>query len=362
MFDPSTFSAADVFTVDQGIRTPYVQNYNLNIEQQLGSNMALQVGYVGSAGRKLFRYRDINQCVNTVIYGMFTPGTCFPDSAPELGSPFGAAGFEYINNFESSASSSYNALQASLKIKTWHGFTSVVNYTWSHSIDNASDGQDFVAQATQPDNSYRPDRERANSNFDTRHRFSWNWTYEFPKSETLPWLLSGWQMDGVTTLMSGQPYNLTYEFEGDFNGSGEFFGRPDMIGNPYAGTNGFLLLNLDAFAVPCTCAPGTQHFGNVGRNQFVGPTFKNFDWSIVKNTRLGERVNMQIRADVFNLLNHPNFTNPSLPNFAVDMFTGTTVAGHLFLTPTATPDVGIGNPFLGGGGPRNIQLAVKFTF
>jgi len=384
VFAPGSFSAADVFTVDQNIRTPYIQNYNLNLEQQLGSHMALQVGYVGSAGRKLFRYRDINQCVNTTIYGMFPAGSCFLGSDPVQGGPF--PGFEYINQFESSASSSYNALQVGFHIKSWHGLSSVVNYTWAHSIDNASDGQDFVAQATQPDNSYRPDLERANSNFDTRNRFSWNWTYEFPKSQTMPWLLSGWELDSVTSLSSGQPYNLTYQFEDDYNLSGEFFGRPDMVGNPFAGTSSFNMLNLDAFQVPCTwdtnpitnptptfgfCVPGTNHFGNVSRNQFMGPSFKDFDISIVKNTKLGERVNMQLRADIFNLFNHPNFTNPTLPNFAVD-FLGNGMGldptlqpngrGTGFLTPTATPDVGIGNPFLGGGGPRNIQLAVKFSF
>lgn len=384
VFDAGSFSAADVFTVDPNIRTPYVQNYNLNVEQQLGPNMALQVGYVGSAGRKLFRYRDINQCVNTAIYGMFAPGTCFLGSDPNQGGPF--PGFEYINNFESSASSSYNALQASLHIKTWHGFSSVVNYTWSHSIDNASDGQDFVAQATQPDNSFRPDRERANSNFDTRNRFSWNWMYEFPKNTSHPVLLSGWQMNGVLTLMSGQPYNLTYQFEDDYNLSGEFFGRPDVVGTgALTGTNDYNLVNLGSFAAPCLwdttlnggdggCVSGSQHFGNVGRNAFTGPSFKNFDWSIVKNTKLGERVNMQLRADFFNVFNHPNFTNPTLPSFAVDFFNNGQVfvptvsptqgllMGTGFLNPVATPDVGIGNPFLGGGGPRNIQLAVKFSF
>src|SRR3954470_9734809 len=334
-----------------------------------------------------FRYRDINQCLNVGVGGP-GGGSCFPDTGPsnELASPFGAAGFEYINNFESSASSSYNALQTSLRINTWHGFTSMLNYTWSHSIDNASDGQDFVAQATQPDNSFRPDLERASSNFDTRHRFSWNWTYELPKSETMPWLLSGWQMDGVLTLMSGQPYNLTYQFEDDYNLSGEFFGRPDVVGTgASSGTNNLNLLDLGNFAAPCLwdttlnggdggCVSGTQHFGNVGRNAFVGPTFKNFDWSIVKNTHLGERVNMQLRADFFNVFNHPNFTNPTLPNFAVDFFnngsafvptvsaTQGLLTGTGFLQPVATPDVGIGNPFLGGGGPRNIQLAVGFSF
>jgi carboxypeptidase family protein/TonB-dependent receptor-like protein len=384
VFDPSTFSASDVFTVDPNIRTPYVQNYNLNIEQQLGTHAALQVGYVGSMGRKLFRYVDRNQCVNTVIYGTFAPGTCFPDGAPELGSPFGAAGFEYVNQFQSSSNSSYNALQMTFRIKEWRGFTSTVNYTWSHAIDNASDGQDFIAQATQPDNSFRPDLERSNATFDTRNRFNWNFNYEFPKSTRMPWLLSGWGLDGVLTLMNGQPFNPTYQFEGDFNGSGEFFGRPDIFGNPN-GTSDFNQANLAVMAAPCLwdttlnggdggCVPGTQHFGNLGRNALQGPSFKNFDLSFVKDTKLGERISMQLRADVFNIFNHPNFTNPTLPNFAVDMFangsafvpTVSATQGRLtgvgFLNPTATPDVGIGNPFLGGGGPRNIQLAVKFTF
>jgi hypothetical protein len=268
-------------------------------------------------------------------------------------------------------------------VRNWHGFNSVVNYTWGHSIDNASDGQDFVAQATQPDNSFTPQRERGNSNFDTRQRFNWNFLYEFPKAESHKLLLNGWAMNGVLTLMDGQPYNLTYQFEDDFNGSGEFFGRPDLVGgvNPLSGTGNFNLVNLGAFAVPClfdtvagTCVPGTQHFGNVGRNSLRGPSFKNFDFSLVKNTPLGERVTMQLRADFFNIFNHPNFTNPSLPSFAVDFlgngtnFTPTVsptqgvLSGTGFLQPTATPDVGIGNPFLGGGGPRNIQLGIRFSF
>jgi hypothetical protein len=215
-----------------------------------------------------------------------------------------------------------------------------------------------------------------------RHRFQWYWTYDFPSTETARWLLSGWAIDGVVTLQSGQPYNMTYLFEDDFNGSGEFFGRPDLVGDPFAGTGGLKILNLSAFAAPCdfdnvagTCAGG-QHFANLGRNAFVGPPYRNFDFSLVKNTNLSERVKMQIRADFFNILNHPNFANPLWPNFGVTFLqnggqfvdTGTPgddigqFRGTGFLQPTVTPDVGLGNPFLGGGGPRNIQLALRFTF
>jgi hypothetical protein len=354
VFDPSTFSATDVFTVDPKIRTPYIQVYNLNIEQELTKKMALQIGYVGSAGRKLFRYVDINQVNPATGTRLF----------PSLG---------FVNQFQSSASSSYNSLQASLKFQNWHRLTSTLNYTWSHSIDNASDGQDYVPNATQPDNSFRPDLERASSNFDMRQHLSWTFNYQVPDFGHIHWLSSGWSLDGVLALAAGQPFNVNYLFEGDFNGSGEFFGRPDLVGNPLAGTstpNSFL--NLSAFQAPCAfdgsgnCIPGTQHFGNLGRNALVGPDFKNFDFSLAKENYLNERLKMQIRVDIFNLFNHPNFANPLWPNFGVDFAANgldpSTGRGQGFLPITATPDVGTGNPFLGGGGSRNVQLALRFSF
>jgi hypothetical protein len=352
VFDPASFSATDVFTVDQNIRTPYIHVYNANIQQELARNVALEVGYVGSAGRKLFRYRDINQV------------------RPNGSVAFPA--FIYVNQFESTASSDYKSLQASLQIRNWHRLTSTLNYTWSHSRDNASDGQDYVPNATQPDNSFDPARERANSNFDMRHHLTWTFNYDLPKLGNLRGLSSGWAINGVLALASGQPFNVNYLFEGDFNGSGEFFGRPDLVGNPFAGTRTpDSFLNLAAFKVPCTldiagnCIAGTQHFGSLGRNALVGPHYRNFDFSLVKNNNLGERVKLQIRMDIFNLFNHPNFANPLWPNFGVDFLANgndATGRGVGFLPITTTPDVGTGNPFLGGGGSRNIQLAFRVSF
>jgi hypothetical protein len=353
VFDASSFAATDVFTVDQGIRTPYIQVYNLNLQQQLTRNVAVEVGYVGSAGRKLFRYRDINQ-VNPA-----TGTVRFPDLV-------------YVNLFESSANSNYNSLQSSLQIRDWHGLTSTLNYTWSHSIDNASDGQDYVPNATQPDNSFRADLERANANFDMRHHFTWFFNYDLPKLGNLRGLSSGWAFNGVLALASGQPFNVNYLFEGDFNGSGEFFGRPDLVGNPFAGTSTpSQFLNLTAFKVPCTldaggdCIAGSQHFGSLGRNALTGPGYRNFDFSVVKNNKLSEHVSLQLRMDVFNLFNHPNFANPLWPNFGVDFLLNgndATGRGIGFLPITTTPDVGTGNPFLGGGGSRNIQFAARLNF
>jgi hypothetical protein len=361
-----TFTASDVFSVAQNLRTPYVQNYNLNLEQQLLSKVGVSVGYVGSRGRKLFRFRDINQA--TQLSGIVTHPFDLGPFTPS-GTPFG-----FVNQFESSASSDYNSVQARVRVRDLHGFSSVLNYTYGHAIDNASDGQDYAPNQAMPDNSFNPQAERSNSGFDVRHNFSWLFNYKFPDSKTLPWLTSGWGLDGVLSVRTGMPFTVS-DF-GNFNGSGEFIERPDLVGDPFASTSTpHAFLNLSAFQAPCPVAEldvpnlactGTPHFGSSGRNTFYGPRFRNFDVALTKDTQVTERVRMQLRVDFFNVFNHPNFANPVLPNFIVDWTTNgvdpATGRGSGFLPLTVTPDVGAQNPYLGGGGPRNIQVAVKFIF
>jgi hypothetical protein len=353
VFADESFSASDVFTVDRALSTPYVQIYSANVQQEISEYAAVQVGYVGSLGKSLFRYRDINQLDPAT-------GTApFPD-------------FLYINHFESTAHSRYNALQTSFRVRGWRRLTSTLNYTLSKSMDTASDGQDYVPNASQPDDSRNPEAEWGPSNFDARHRFTWYFTWDITPPTEGPRLLSGWALNGVLSLSSGQPVNVNYLFEDDFNGSGEYFGRPDLVGDPFAGTGGpDRFLNLSAFAAPCTpngeggCAGG-QHFGNLPRNAFYGPGFRNLDLSIVKNTALSGRTTLQLRLDIFNVTNRTNFANPLLPNFAVDFLQNgidpETNRGIGFLPLTATPDVAGGNPFLGGGGPRALQLAARVSF
>jgi len=362
------FSDSDVFAADPRLRTPYVQNYNLNIQRELFKNGVLEFGYVGSHGTKLFRYRDINQPVNPRV----------SSARPFDNGPFAPSGgtFFYVNQLETTAVSNYNSLQTSFTVRDRRGFTSQINYTWSHSIDNASDGQDYVANATQPDNSYRADLEKGNSNFDNRHRFVATASYEIPNfAKAHPRLGKGWHLNTVVTLRSGNPFHLTL-FD-DYNNTGEFFPRPDIIGDPYAGTHApDRFINLAAFKVPCTldptgdgsaasCISGTWHFGSLGRNALRGPGYRNVDFSIFKDTPITESVKIQLRAEIFNIFNHPSFSNPLLPGFAADMTSSidpVTGRGTGFLPITVTPDVGIGNPFLGGGGPRNIQLALRVIF
>jgi len=160
----------DFFGTAKNIRTPYTQNFNLNLQQQFGKALA-QVGYVGARGTKLFRFRDINQPSLAQI-----TAADLANGVTDYGVPrnFPNPNLFYINQEESSASSTYHALQTSLRLNNWRGLTSAVNFVWSHSIDDASDSEDFIPNAAQPQDSTRPHLDRGNSNFDIRRRFTWN--------------------------------------------------------------------------------------------------------------------------------------------------------------------------------------------
>ena len=379
----------DIFAVDQKIKTPYMENYNLNIQQQITTKVALQVGYVGSQGHRLWRFFDINQPSQAAINSCdLSLGVSACDFAvPRVfGNP---AGSIYIFQENSTGKSNYNSLQASLRVNGWHGLTSVVNYVWSRSLDNSSDGEDFVPNAAQPQDSNNPNAEYGRSNFNIPQRFTWLIGYVLPTmTGGRQRLKNGWGLDSTVTLQSGQPFTLNYNAEDDYSGGGDGYDRPDVVGpivyNYHDPSN---FLDLSSFAMPCAnngtisgaatdCVPGTRHYGNLGRNALQGPPFKQWDLAIYKDTKITERVTVQLRADFFNILNHPNFSNPVLPAFIADPASNINPActcgfsangagrevGNGFYHIVATGDVGIGNPFLGGGGPRGIQLAAKFTF
>jgi len=381
------YSPTSAFTVDQALTTPRYLSYNLNIESQVTKKVAVQLGYVGSQGRHLYHFRDLNQINNvagsadkcgngtTITYGQ----QCYPNY--NFGS-LGSIPLYYLNQIETSAISNYNSLQSTVKVQNWHSLSTTLNYTWAHSIDTASDGLDFVPNASMPDNSWNPRGERASSNFDVRQRVQFFWTYQLPKVHTFQPVLNGWAVDGMFNFATGQPYTVSYLFEDDYNGTGEYYGRPDIIGNPYKGAHGANLLNMAAFAAPCTwdnvagaCVSGTQHPGSEGRNAFNSPNYTNFDFSLTKTTHIRENVALELRADFFNILNHANLSNPLLPGFGIDVFGNSHAVGNKlvagadpiangtqFMQTTATPDVGSGNPYLGGGGPRSVQVAAHFTF
>jgi hypothetical protein len=388
----------DVFGFDRNIKTPYMENFNLNFQQQLTSKTVLQIGYVGSQGHHLWRFFDLSQPSAAAINAADVTYNCIYDfgaCSTNPNAPFGAArplnanpyNAFYVLQENSTGSSNYNALQASYRVNGWHGITSIVNYVWSKSLDNSSDGEDFEPNAAQPNDSTNPQLEYGPSNFNLPNRFTWIFSYDLPKmGGSMQRLKNGWGTNSTVTLQSGQPFQLNYNFQDDFSGSGNGFDRPDVVGPiVYHSHTPLNYLDMSSFAIPCTisaaaqaaptgtaadCVPGTRHYGNEGRDSLHGPAYKQWDLAIYKTTAITERFSMQLRADFINILNHPNFANPFLPAFIADagaggfhVVNGREVAGATGGYPiTATGDVGIGNPFLGGGAPRGIQLGAKFTF
>jgi len=328
-----------LFATDINQRTPYIFNYNVNVQQQLFKNTVLQVSYVGSQGHRLYRVRDINQA---------TPGPAATrQSRRPLNTRFPQ--YSFINYLEASANSHYNAFQTYLRQRLTSGLNLYISYTLSRSIDDASNGiYGGTRGVSYPQDSNNLRAERAVSSFDVRHRFSLNFVYDvnfladkFGKNR----LTEGWQLSGILTSSSGIP--ITAFLADDVSGTGERNDRPDQTGNPNSGprTAG-QFFNTAAFSIPTL---GT--FGNAPRNSIIGPRFNVLDLSLNKTTRITERVSLQFRAEAFNIFNHTNF---SLPNVNRN--------SPAFGAISETPDVTAGNPRLGEGGPRVLQFGLKLIF
>jgi len=261
-------------------------------------------------------------------------------------------GFAQIFEAEDSMSSNYNALQVKVDKQLSHGLTFGAAYTYSKSIDAASDffGSGANGSTIFPQNNYDTAAEKGLSDFDIRHRFVFNYIYSFPSMKNL-WaaipdrLGNGWQISGIITAQSGQPFSVLTGENQSSTGLGD--DRANVSGDPNGGPHTVAeFFNTSAFSIN---APLT--FGNSGRNIVAGPGFTNVDFALMKNTVITERLNLQFRAEFFNILNHPNFALPnnvlSSPSF-----------GSLY----QTPDVAQNNVGLGSGGPRLIQFGLKFLF
>ena len=332
-------SPCDILGVRRDLRTPYVINWSFNVQQVLWPKASLQLGYVGNHGVKLYSIRDINQ-VNQAL----------DDGSEQLGRPFNSKFpfLEFINFLENGYGANYNGLQATLTQRSWHGLNYVLGYTWAHAIDFVS-----LHRAAQPQDSNRPDLERASSDLDIRHRFTLSLSYDLPSIKSWAQLLEGWQINSIVTLQGGPPYNAV-DFENDTSLTGEFSDRWNVIGNPGSIPNFSTSGPIPVERV--LSQPEFGQFGNSGRNTFRAPGLKVWDFSLVKTWKATERVNLQLRAEFFNVLNHPNFANPAV------LFNNDLGILDTFGLSSATPDVAGANPVIGTGGPRNIQLGLKIRF
>jgi hypothetical protein len=327
----ATSGPYSIFGTPHKFHSPYTQNFNLNVQQKLADNTSVEIGYVGSKGTKLVRLTDANEPDAT-------------DTRPNQN--FGA-----IDLLTPISSSTYPALQTTLRIQNAHRVSGFASYNWSKSLDDASDGIDFAPAVAFPQDPSNLKAEHGPSSFDTRQRFTAAINYDLPAWHALGKLGSGWQLNWIASLQSGRPIPIVTAY--DNSGRYYYNQRPNVVPgvNPivhnWSPATGYL--NLSAFSQP---ADGT--FGNLGRNSIYGPGYKNLDFSFTKNTQVTERLGLQLRAEFFNVLNHPNFAQP---NHVIDL-SASGNAGAL----TQTPDVAQTNPGLGGGGPRVLQLGLKVTF
>ena len=324
--------------IQPNLKPPYVQSWNLTLEQALAPDLMLQIGYVGTKGTHILGLPDINQ-----------PPPGQPNAAAEqTARPFYSQfpQFGQINMISSMNNSSYNALQVVLKSKQYHGLTMQFGYTWSHAIDEASETMDFYGTSGfVPKDSLNPRLNYADSEFDVPQAISVSYVYALPKftdRAAMGQLINNWQLSGVVSWHNSMALPvLTYD---DISGTGELHDVPDCTGP--------IVTQYKNFAIPAVVSgysePAFGTFGTCSRNSLPGPWLAQWDSSIAKRFPIGERFKMEFRMDAFNFLNHANFGNPS------------SVYGAEFVTGTA--DAVNNDSHFGMGAQREFQLNLKLIF
>ena len=418
-----TPSPCTVLGVTRDLRTPYVVSWMADVQQALTSNLSLDVAYVGNRAVKLLGLSDINQPApgagwgNPAVAGSpagmclasahdATPyDNCNPDPGLEAAAQPFATKFpylSYVQQLNNSGFSTYNGLQVSATQRTSHGLSFVLGYTYSRALGTGYDNWSFLV----PINSENPKQLYGPTLFDDTHVFTYSVTYLLPGKKTRSQLLEGWSVNSIVTLQSGQPWGVN-DFTTDFSGTNEI-GNPstngeqwDFFGNPgdfkttkslqytnagaggipyFAGTSNAACLshsqamgglavaslaNLGCYAVGSSVLlpPAYGSYGTMGINPFRGPAFYNWDFSITKEIKFKERLSAQFRAEFFNILNHPNISNPFGGPGGDNTYTDPSGdAGASFGFRPQTPDVTSSNPVLGSGGPRAMQLGLKLIF
>ncbi len=401
-----TLNVQHAFTSNLSLEAAYVGNHGSNLvgirdinQPPVGSGWG-----TGPGG-------ELTQCLASAPFGY---DDCVVDAnnGEQTNEPFFSQ-FPYLSNIFQMANvyrSNYQGLQLTLNARNYHGLSMVAGYTYSHALDDVAANWDFGYGSGLPQNAHNVAAEYANSDFDIRHRATISLTYAIPGRSGYGQMLKGWEINSITTLQSPQywgpmdegtdaagigplpvsppadsPIRWSFYRAGtasrgnpsDFK-SGEGVGIPlYSVGNPNipsgcaasalaedGGTPGAETASLNLFGCYAAgnsvmMAPPLGSFGNMSRNMFPDTGFKNFDFSLAKNFVFGERYRLQLRAEFFNILNHPNFANPygGQNGFGLN-----DPSAASFGCGCATPDIAAANPAVGSGGPRSIQLAAKFVF
>jgi hypothetical protein len=354
---------------DPNQRTPYVEQTSFGLEYQLLGDTVISATYVGNWGRKEERVRDANQ-PQVTSFDTGCPILQYPyanlntvstvDTFAGAGIPCATTGtHSYLEYATFDGNSNYNSVEFALRRRISNGLSYSLGYTFAHGLANYRDN--LTAQQL-PQNSYNYSAEMGNSVLDVRSRFVGNFLWELPLGQGKRFMsgdnfagrwLGGWQFNGIVTLQTGTPFNVTANNDGLVDGNNPVYAN--CIGNPYAGattnpklftTTGFII-NPAAFS-----QPGPGQFGTCAPYQFYGPGIQTWDLSLFKQFKFTERYQLQFRTEFFNAFNHPNFANPNANIGSPGSFGKV----NNTLAPILGTDSG------GPGDPREIQFALKLYF
>jgi hypothetical protein len=323
--------------IERAPKRAYVLQYNLSVQREIAPSTTLMIGYVGSHGvHGTTQVDDVNEVLPINIGGQYL-WPCDPlvganindcqghGTGTRINKSFGRLPATFFRN-----SSLYNGMQVQVTKAMSHGFQATAGFTWQKSIDTASGAviSDSVITAISTLNWFDPKLTRAVSDFNDAKVFTLNYLWDIPTPKSWSGLLrsavGGWELGGIFSASSGEPF--TPLLAGDALGlnNTDPFAYPNRVSgpgcdNPVNSGNVNNYIKLQCFVIPSVVTVnGTNYIplGNVGRNILTGPGLTNFDFSLVKNTRIpriSEAFNIQLRLDVFNIFNHPNF-NPPVTN------------------------------------------------
>jgi len=367
-----------LYSIDPHLVTPYTQQWHLGLEYQLPAEIVLQITYAGSRGLKLFGFYNGNQAVANAdpnaptaprrpVHNNNWPGAAGPcdlnpptySDAANCNPAFDAS----IDTLRSNTQSNYNSLQARLEKRFSHGLQFEAAYTYAHALDNASSASlgsanngDFRLQTN-------PNLEYGNSDFDIRQRFVLSYMYDLPfgrgkrfgtgASGALNQFIGNWQLAGLFSAATGNWYtvsDIVSHTNADCGGTVVYnCARPNVL--PGMNPNGHpsvpgTLFNTAAFD-DASVQPGSS--GNAGRNIVLGPGYKTWDTSLIKQFPIREQMHVEFRAEFFNILNHVNYLFQQFGAISVEP-TALELGQGAFGFPQAARN------------PRQIQFALKFYF
>ena len=315
------------------LRTPWMEQWNLNLQHMIGLTRSLEFAYVGSRGHDLISARDLNQ----------------PAASPKLPNLRPNPAFADVTFIESRASSLYSALQVRYQQRPSNGTWMVLSYTLGKSTDDASGFFTSAGDPNFPQNSLDPEAEQGPSSFDVRHRFTAALTRPLPFEPgqflgdlgIISKIFRNTDGELVAAFHSGRPFTVMLLPEIDNSNTGRSnlgFGyndRPNATGNTSAPERTQeAWFNTGAFSMPSF---GT--FGNSGRNTLRGPGYANLNLALVKHLRYGQRAQLDLRVEMFNVTNRVNYDLP-------DSFFGSPTFGQI----------------LSAGSPRRFQFGIRTTF